>query len=526
MKTSQFITSFFVISLSLKTAALASGLGFTAWLPAAAPRLDLRSESDRQLAAKQIGNDAFTKAQEANRQLLEAQEELQPESWRLEKLADLFAYLQRRSLFTPDYNLGQLLLQMLYTSQEKADASFNFWNLVKSWRKNTSPESNPAANVTPSKTLSREQIKGLPLQVLASGDDGSASATKESEDEESAAEEEEEEEDEKATEKRASSSPANRIKQHQCQHCGKNFSTEHNMKRHQKVHTGEKPHACQHCEKRFSESANLLRHNLIHTGEKPFECETCGKRFRDPGNFLKHKEIHTKEQPFECETCEKKFRDSGSLLKHNKIHTGEQPFACQHCEKRFSLTRYLNYHLKIHTGEKPHACKYCEKKFVRLDHLTKHTRTHIRQRTGHASELGSSSSTAGTNNQGNGAFPELLDSALAQLPLPQSMSAPAAGLRSAPAVNEPYLCSSCRKSFSDQFNRDSHESVCLFSPHLCWTLPPITLPPITLQIADYQGSTMASNPQPPSYAQQPAPNTQQEFLSEIEFEKFIQRLNE
>ena len=49
---------------------------------------------------------------------------------------------------------------------------------------------------------------------------------------------------------------------------------------------------CDICNKILSRSDSLRKHRRLHTGEKPYECGTCGKRFTDGGNFVKHLRQH------------------------------------------------------------------------------------------------------------------------------------------------------------------------------------------------------------------------------------------
>ncbi len=123
----------------------------------------------------------------------------------------------------------------------------------------------------------------------------------------------------------------------------KTFLHLHNLKVHQKTHTGVRDHMCFECEKTFITSQHLKRHQRIHTGEKPYKCSHCDKRFSQSGDLKAHERIHTGEKPYKCSHCDKRFSLSGDLKSHERIHTGEKPYKCSHCDKRFSLSGDLKH---------------------------------------------------------------------------------------------------------------------------------------------------------------------------------------
>ena len=129
------------------------------------------------------------------------------------------------------------------------------------------------------------------------------------------------------------------------------------VKRHMKVHEGEKRFRCgvEGCGYATNRSNNLKQHLRIHTGEKPFKCpfEGCGFAATTSGNLKQHMRTHTGEKPYKCpfEGCGYATTTSGALKTHIRTHTGEKPYKCpfEGCSFATARNDTLKRHMKTHT---------------------------------------------------------------------------------------------------------------------------------------------------------------------------------
>ncbi|GIZ02111.1 hypothetical protein CEXT_484371 [Caerostris extrusa] len=60
-------------------------------------------------------------------------------------------------------------------------------------------------------------------------------------------------------------------KRHQCSFCGYTTSRPANMKKHIRLHTGERPFQCTICVKSFNEKAHLNSHMITSLGRTSFQ---------------------------------------------------------------------------------------------------------------------------------------------------------------------------------------------------------------------------------------------------------------
>ncbi|XP_045676867.1 zinc finger protein 263 isoform X2 [Phyllostomus hastatus] len=251
-----------------------------------------------------------------------------------------------------------------------------------------------------------------------------------------------------------------RKKLHLCPLCGKNFSNNSNLIRHQRIHAAERLCMGVECSEIFGGSPHFLSLHRAHLGEEAHKCLECGKSFSQNTHLTRHQRTHTGEKPYQCNVCGKSFSCNSNLHRHQRTHTGEKPYKCPECGEIFAHSSNLLRHQRIHTGERPYKCAECGKSFSRSSHLVIHERTHEKERLYPFSECGEAvndSSPFLTNHGTHKAEKKLFECLTCGKSFRQGMHL--TRHQRTHTGEKPYKCTLCGENFSHRSNLIRHQRI-------------------------------------------------------------------
>ncbi len=220
---------------------------------------------------------------------------------------------------------------------------------------------------------------------------------------------------------------------YKCTVCGYSTKYKHDLQKHARIHTGEKPFKCMGCKFAAATVSHLYQHiRNMHPAMRQFKCKICGKAFDRKIKLSLHSRLHTGQtatgvtsytprridydetqpaklptepnnttdskmnlrssgrsdlkcpnpEPEKQQVTEKpsqnthgayRARQTAQLRSHTRRHL--EKYKCTVCGYSTKIKDNLDRHIRIHTGEKPFKCKGCKYAAADVCQLYRHIRS-------------------------------------------------------------------------------------------------------------------------------------------------------
>ena len=130
----------------------------------------------------------------------------------------------------------------------------------------------------------------------------------------------------------------------QCKICGKFFLTPGAAKLHSYTHQDGQSE-CTACNHTFALKSQLVQHSYSHTTTRQFKCpeKNCDRSFTHEHDLKKHEKSHSGEVHY-CTRCDYSNEDERLLNQHMNKHLRIKKYFCKMCKQGFIYSNQLKRH--------------------------------------------------------------------------------------------------------------------------------------------------------------------------------------
>ena len=135
-----------------------------------------------------------------------------------------------------------------------------------------------------------------------------------------------------------------------CEKCHQNFGSQREVNEH--FRTTHPPVQCDICQRTFDTPAAMVKHRYHHYGYM-YECDHCGKGFHFESQLKEHLGVHQAQGDWTCfrPKCGKQFKRKSELNAHLISHNKKE-YKCDQCAYLNTDPRNLRAHQRRHIDKK------------------------------------------------------------------------------------------------------------------------------------------------------------------------------